>query len=78
MDARFLVDQKIKMNIKDGGDLPEIEWAIGLAVRSLLARDAAIIPSNIIAELSTKFPSRSIDETAKIKAAIAWLQNQIN
>ncbi|MEZ0582422.1 hypothetical protein ACA373_05415 [Erwinia sp. STN24] len=66
------------MNFKDDGDVPEIEWAIGLAVRSLLARDAAIIPSNIIAELNTQFPSRSMDETAKIKAAIAWFQNRIN
>ena len=66
------------MTTKNTKEMGDIEWAIGSAVRSLMARNAEIAPTNIIAELSSRPPSQNMDEAAKIKVAIAWLRNRIN
>lgn len=58
--------------------MADIEWAVGSAVRSLLARNAEIIPTNILAELVVLSSSRTPAEVEKINVAIGWIRTRIN
>ncbi|HBV38208.1 MAG TPA: hypothetical protein DEF05_00610 [Erwinia sp.] len=66
------------MNVRSTGDMADIEWAVGSAVRSLLARNAEIIPTNILAELVVLSSSRTPAEVEKINVAIGWIRTRIN
>lgn len=66
------------MSFKDIRSAEGIEWAIGSATRSLLARNAEITPANMLAELIARSSFKNPDEAARNKAAINWVKNRIN
>ncbi|RRZ90376.1 hypothetical protein [Erwinia sp. 198] len=66
------------MNVRDTEEMADVEWAIGSAVRRLLARNAEIIPTNILAELTVLTTSHNPGEIEKITKAIAWIRARIN
>jgi len=66
------------MALKNTEKMEDVEYALGAAVRGLLARNAELTPENILTELTIRSFSQNTDEAVRSSAAIKWIRKRIN